>query len=118
MPVDYEIRDGVAWVRARGVLVDADLLVNGEQLAADPRYAQVTRDLFDASEVTSMELTGRGVQALAELLRSGPHQSTRVAIVTNSLLAFGMGRMYELLRHEIDVMVFEDREKALQWLLA
>jgi hypothetical protein len=118
MAVEYVIRDGVAWARAHGVLADVDFLEQVRRLVADPDYEAVDRDLFDASEVSALELTSQGVLAAAELLRAAPRPSTRVAIVTASPATFGMGRMYELLRAEIDVMVFRDRGEALTWLLA
>lgn len=118
MALEYKIEDGVAWARADGVLRDADLLEQVERLAADPAYEAVDRDLFDASDVTALELTRAGVRAAADLLRAAPRPSRRVAIVTGTVAAFGMGRMYELMREDIEVMVFTDRGEATRWLLA
>jgi hypothetical protein len=118
MTLEHKIEDGVAWVRAYGVLRDAEILEQVERLVADPAYEAVDRDLFDASEVTSLELTTAGVRAAADILRAAPRPSTRVAIVTGTIAAFGMGRMYELMREDIEVMVFTDRGDAAGWLLA
>ena len=118
MAVEYTIENGVSWARALGVLQDAELLEHVQKLAGDPEYEAVDRDLFDATEVTSFELTGRGVRSAADVMRAAPWPSTRLAIVAATAAAFGMGRMYELLRQDIEVMVFTDRAEATRWLLA
>jgi hypothetical protein len=118
VPIEYTIEDGVVWSHATGVLDDAGLLAHVRRLQADPRHAAEVPELFDCTTISALELTGAGVREVAALLRHDPElPRARVAVVVTGTAAFGMARMYGLLRDDIDVQIFSAREAATAWLL-
>jgi hypothetical protein len=118
VPIEYEIRDGLVQALASGVLDDATLVSYVERLLADPRYAPDLPVLFDSTQVAALELSGAGVRDATAVVRVSSEQPTaRVALVVSGSAAYGMARMYQLFR-DVEVSVFEDRERALAWLAA
>ena len=116
MPIEYAIRDGMVQAQASGVLEDATLVSYVERLLADPDYAPTLPVLFDATQVTALELSGAGVREASAVVREWPdHPVAKVALVVSGPAAYGMARMYSLLR-DVEVSVFEDRALALAWL--
>jgi hypothetical protein len=118
MPIEYTIRDGALRARASGVLDDEGLFEYVRRVIDDPTYDQVDADLFDARDVTGVKLTGEGVRKLATLIQSTKRSSSRVAVVASSPAMFGMARMFELLRPDVTVSVFQEMERAIAWLSA
>ena len=118
MPIDYAIRDGLLRGRASGVLDDETLLAYVHQVITDPAYDDAVGDLFDARPVTDMRLTAEGIRGVAALIRQTGRSSKKVAVVADSPAMFGMARMFELIRDDIDVAVFRDVDAALEWLRA
>jgi hypothetical protein len=116
MPIDYTIEDGLLLARASGVFDDATLLAYVQRVIDDARYAEAHGDLFDMRDVTSFELTPDGLRKIATMIRRTGLSSPHVAIVAGTLLSFGMARMFEMLRDDIEVKVFHEREPALAWL--
>ncbi|HVZ71084.1 MAG TPA: STAS/SEC14 domain-containing protein [Polyangia bacterium] len=104
--------------RAWGVLDDATLLAYIQRLIDDPAYDGAYADLFDTRDVTTLELTGDGLRTIATLIQKRQRSSPRVAIVADAPAMFGMARMFELLRDDIEVRVFRDDATALAWLRA
>lgn len=116
MPIEYAIRDGMVHALATGVLDDETLISYIERLFADPDYAPILPVLFDATQVAALELSGAGVRDASAVVREWrEHPSGRVALVVSGPAAYGMARMYGMLR-DTEVSVFEDRAPALAWL--
>lgn len=102
--------------RASGVLDDAILVAYVERLLADLRYSPDMPVLFDATQIAALELSGAGVREASATVRETPERPTaRVALVVSGPAAYGMARMYGMLR-DVEVAVFEEREIALSWL--
>ena len=116
VPIEYSIVDGMVRARATGALDDASLISYVERLLVDPLYTPQLPVLFDATAISSLELSGAGVRDASAAVRENPeHPIARVALVVSGPAAYGMARMYGLLR-DVEVAVFEDRELALAWL--
>jgi hypothetical protein len=118
VPIDYTIREGLLTGAASGVLDDATLLAYVRAVMADPAYETAVADLFDARAVTSVQLTAEGIRTIATIIRQSGRSSTRVAVVAESPTMFGMARMFEQLRDDIEVVVFRDPDAALEWVRA
>jgi hypothetical protein len=118
LPIDYAIRDGLLSARASGVLDDETLLAYVNTVIADPAYDAAAADLFDASAVTDVRLTAAGIQAIAAVIRQTGRSSTKVALVAAAPAMFGMARMFEMLRDDIEVAVFREVGAAREWLRA
>ena len=87
------------------------------------------RDLLDFNEVLNFsdvdlqKLTTQGLIQLTQVAFNIDHdrtQVTRIAIVVNSILAFGMARMYEIYRsfspkNKKKLRVFRELDEALTW---
>jgi hypothetical protein len=114
--IEYAIADDMVQAHVTGVLNDATLIAYIERLLRDPRYRPDMPVVFDATQVSALELSGAGVRDASAVVRELPEPPTaRVALVVSSRAAFGMARMYGLLR-DVEVSVFEDRDLALAWL--
>lgn len=117
MPIDYLISNGILQARASGRLDDESLLAYVRTVMVDPAYATASCDLFDMRGV-DLALTGGGIRTVTELIRASRLSSPKVAIVADAPAAYGMARMFEILRDDIEVRVFQDTDEALAWLQA
>ena len=123
MPITYEIDEvaGRVNVRFTGTVTDADLMSTFQRLYQDPRHRVGMSELTDCRPVERIEITGAGLQRLADatgalLDRAGT--GWKVAVVVPNDEVFGLGRMYELLREGSPeyVRVFRDLPPAERWL--
>lgn len=77
-------------------------------------------EIVDARDVTELLVTVEGQQQLAQkaAMRMDRLRGGRVAMVASSDLAYGMFRMWEMRREELDyeVRVFRSFEEALLWI--
>ena len=90
-----------------------------ERLLADPEFDPTYSQLMDFTHVTRIELTAADIQHLAVRNIFSP-DSRRALLVPNDL-AYGLGRMYEILRGaagERGIRVFRNLEDALDWVLS
>jgi hypothetical protein len=123
MPITNEI-DAAADrlnIRFTGTVTDADLMTTFQRLYQDPRHRVGMRELTDCRPVERVEITGAGLQRLADATSAWLDPSGtgwKVAVVVPNDEVFGLGRMYELLREGSpeNVRVFRDLVLAEQWL--
>jgi hypothetical protein len=115
--------DRIRTARYRGIVDDELLLDAYSGLISAPDFDPAMDDIVDLRDVSEFDITQDGmrrlVTMLAELDTLGLR--TRVAMVATTKLAFGMGRMYELLRGMVlnsseDIRVFREFDEALRWL--
>ena len=118
MPATFVIDHQQRLVRSKawGVLVDADLAASQKGLREDKQFDPSFRQIWDMSEVTDLQLTGRQVQMLAFTSPFAP--DAQRAVVVNSDVAYGMARMYALMgdRDPERFQIFRDLPSALRWL--
>ena len=107
---------GIVFSVFDGTTTDADVSAHQKALSADPAFEPGFSQLLDFRGVTSVRLTAAGVRAVAEAKNFGA--GSRRAIVVASNVAYGMARMFEILRDpEPDtVEVFRDLAEARRWL--
>jgi len=81
-------------------------------------------EVLNFSDVDLQKLTTQGLIQLTQVAFNIDHdrtQVTRIAIVVNSILAFGMARMYEIYRsfspkNKKKLRVFREINEALSWI--
>lgn len=122
MPASYRIDKQKRLVvsSAFGVLTLDDVLKHQQQLLKDRDFDPSFSQLVDLDEVTEVAMATDDVRRIAEKSIFVP--GTRRAVVAQkSDVAFGLSRMFEILRNlkgDQGVRVFRDREKALAWLFS
>ena len=123
MPITYDIDQAAARVNIRfaGTITDADLMSTFQRLYQDPRHRIGMSELTDCRPVERVEITGAGLQRLADATAAWLDTAGtgwKVAVVVPNDEVFGLGRMYELLREGSpeNVRVFRDIILAEQWL--
>lgn len=83
--------------------------------------ARPWREIVDGSQITDMAITPEGQRQLAILAAAYPAtlQGGRVAMVALTDITYGMFRMWEIQREELDytVHVFRNFEEAIAWLI-
>lgn len=103
---------------ASGVFTMADVLTHQEKLLKDPDFDPSFSHLIDLTHITKFDLEPKEVHSLAP--RSVFSPGSRRAIVANTDHAFGMSRMFEMLREGFGaqgIRVFRDLDDALEWVL-
>ena len=123
MPITYDIdeRAGRVHIVFSGVITDADLMSTFQRLYQDPRHRVGMGELTDCRPVERVEITGAGLQRLADATSAWldpAGTSWKVAVVVPNDEVFGLGRMYELMREGSpeNVRVFRDIALAEGWL--
>ncbi|MGB2592048.1 MAG: hypothetical protein WAJ96_15440 [Candidatus Acidiferrum sp.] len=121
MPAFYKIDKERRLVLSSGTgifnLEDARL--HQERLLADPDFDPSYAQLLDFTHTTQIDLTAADIHQLA--LRNIFSPNSRRAILVPNDLAYGLGRMYEILREasgERGIRIFRNLEDALDWVLS
>ena len=117
MPVTSYICPTHALVLTRvdGAMSIEGLQQNQEWLLNQPDFSPGFRQIFDMSGMDNLETEGDEVRGLPYIWDT----DSRRAIVATNDLAFGMARMYQLIRdteHEGRLGVFRSLEEALEWI--
>jgi len=104
-----------------GVVTDADLMEAYESLLGDPHYDPTLHDLLDMSGVERLEISADAIRELIKRYARVDELGirTKLAIVAPSDVAFGVGRMYEMLRGDDvpeEIRVFRESSQAGRWL--
>jgi hypothetical protein len=121
MPAFYNIDQERRLVisTASGVFTMSDALAHQQKLRADPDFDPSFSQLQDYTHITGMELTPDDIRRLAQNSVFSP--DSRRAILVTSDVAFGLARMFEVLREyagEKGIQVFRNLDDALDWVLA
>lgn len=119
VPIEIEIDEGRQRVSlwASGVLTDADVLETVSKLQAQPDAIHGFDLLADLSGTERFEVSTSAVRSLSmEGVVTG--DGSRRAIVAHSAVAYGVGRMYAMLRGDPlgKLAVFRTRAEAVAWL--
>jgi hypothetical protein len=102
-----------------GVLTMADALAYQDKLQQDPEFDPSFSQLLDFTHVTKVELETEDIRRLAQ--RSLFSTDSRRAILVSSDVAYGLARMFEVLRESLGekgIQVFRNLDEALDWVLA
>lgn len=113
--IDHEQR--LIWSKCWGVLSDEDLLNHHARLKADPDFNPSYSQLVDTTEVTTVTLTPKVVQQVAQNSTFAPESKRAFLVVKN--IIFGLARMFQVyvnVRGQNNIQVHRDRAKALAWL--
>ena len=113
MPAEYIIDTarGLVFSRGYGVITDDDLIAHVRSLAANPLFEGITRQFTDFSDVTEVHVTSDRLRQISGAANPFPMDSYR-AILAPTDVAFGMSRMFEMLRSGENLLVTRSREVA------
>ena len=102
--------------KAFGTLTDDDLLGHVRALRADARFHSRMFQIADFRDVVKLAISSVGVRQLGALNPWGA--GSRRAVVVTTDFAYGMARMYEMIREPSDdeLEIFRTLEKAVEWL--
>ncbi len=119
MPIHFSNDNGMVITTLAGRVTDDELI--GYYKGTDFSSAAFPwRELIDGSSVEEMAITPKGQWMLAAyvLSRSAELSGGKVAMVAGSEMMFGMFRMWEGQRSDMDyeVRVFHDLGFALRWI--
>ena len=121
MPANYVIdnQHGLVISTGSGVLTFAEALAHQNSLASDPRFRSEFNQLLDFTAVTDLEISTEQLRTLATRNFFAP--TVRRAMLVNSTAMYGVGRMLTTFRElrggKEEIAIFQDRNKALAWLL-
>jgi hypothetical protein len=104
---------------ASGVFSRADAVAHMEKLLKDPDFDPSYSQIADFTQVTKIDLTARDIHELAQ--RSIFSSHSRRAFIAPSDVAYGLGRMFGMLREnqsEMGIRVFRTLEDALDWVFS
>jgi predicted phosphoribosyltransferase len=119
MPVTYKIdkQQRLISSNAYGVVTREEILEHQRKLAADPDFSPTFSQIADFTRTTKLEIKAADVQVFAARNIFAP--TVRRAIVVTDGEAFGLARMFEILRDakgEQGNRVFIKLEDALKWI--
>ncbi len=120
MPFYYKIDKERRLVMSTGagVLTVANSLAHQDELLKDPDFDSSFFQLMDLTHVTKLEHTDEDVRRVAQ--RSVFSPNSRRAILVSADEAFGVVRMFQVLRESLGengIRVFRDLDDALEWVL-
>jgi hypothetical protein len=121
MPAFYKIdkKNRLVMTTGSGTLTMADSLGHQEKLRDDPEFDPSYAQLLDFSHVSKVELNSEDIRRIAKESIFSP-TSRRAILVTNDT-AYGLARMFEILREtagDTGIEVFRSLDEALDWVLA
>ena len=111
-----EAAGGYPWVKLEGHITTADILAAIDALSVEGVYASRCR-LWDFRGCT-VDLSSEELREIAEIGAARDQEPGRVAILADSDLIYGLGRMYEVVRSSpsSEYRAFRSESEALSWL--
>jgi hypothetical protein len=102
-----------------GTLSLADAKVHQQRLSKDPDFDPSFSQIADFTQFTQFDLSSEDIRQMAE--RSVFSAESRRAFIVPNDFAFGLGRMFQILRElagEKGIHVCRSLEEALDWVLS
>ena len=120
LTVRVDAETGIVHAEATGVLAMSELLTVLPELFASPDFQPGMAHLVDLTAAEDTTATADDLRAfVAEFQKEFDRiRTSRLAIVAENAVLFGMARMYETLAHPlpIPIRVLRDRDEAIVWL--
>ncbi len=120
MPIQFKTDGGVMYSILTGRVTDEELFSH-YNLPVFQKCSPPWIEIVDGREITDMAITPEGQNKLAAIAATKINQlrGGRVAMVASTDITYGMFRMWEVQRGDInyEVRVFREIEAALNWLL-
>jgi hypothetical protein len=121
----YEVDESRRLVSAvfEGELTDADLFEYLTDMLGSTAYGAGWHSFLDFTRVEAVGLTVAGVERMRDLppeMETRLHGARAVILAPPGSAAFGMARMYEMMRDNVpyQIAVLSDRDEAMEWLYA
>jgi hypothetical protein len=121
MPAFYKIDKGQRLVltTASDVFSFADALEHKDKLLKDPDFDPDYSQIINFSQITRIDITAEEINAFAQFNIFSPQ--SRRAIIAPGDVAYGMSRMFSVLREqygEKGIRVFRTLDEALEWVFS
>ena len=116
MSVKFEFQGNICYMTTRGKLSKADLDEYFQKMYEHPAFSQCTGILLQ--HLKSMYIPSTAdIKSVASGVRKsiGGFQG-KIAIVVDSPVKYGMGRMLEVMSRDPGIRVFRSEEEAREWL--
>lgn len=118
MPAFYKIdkERRLVLTTGSGVYTLADAVSHMDKLSKDPDFDPSFSQIVDFTQVTRIELSADEIRRLAQRTIFSPH--SRRAFIAADEVAFGVGRMFEILRGlegDKGIRIFRSLEETLDW---
>lgn len=116
MPYSYKIEDGIVFTEVTGEVTVEEQKEFSRTWLADP---DLPSPLLVCREGVLDPLTAKVVKDSAKFASTlGIPDGSRLAIVVDSDVAYGLSRVYEARTAELDfdIGIFRDRDEAIKWL--
>lgn len=119
MPITYTVLDDGTLVHTKvsGVLAEEDVLAHESALVNDPAVKPGFRELFDARQITGLEVTEETILEIARIDQENPAKMSRSksAVVTADEEAFRWQRLFNPAESKT-VIAFSNINTARTWL--
>jgi hypothetical protein len=120
----YDASTGIRVATYDGTIDDACLLGAYRALITSPAFVPDAHDLADLRGVARFAITPGGLRSLGQMMSGSggqppPPNSAGLAIVADTPIRYGIGRMYELMTQGYlpkKTRVFRIYDEALDWL--
>ncbi|HXJ06488.1 MAG TPA: hypothetical protein VNH65_15395 [Candidatus Acidoferrum sp.] len=121
MPTFYKVdkERKIILTTGTGVFNRGEALAHQARLLSDPDFDPNYSQLIDFMQITHFDLNAEDVRQMAHRNVFSP--DSRRAILVPNELAYGIGRMFEILREsagERGIRIFRKLEEALDWVLS
>ncbi len=116
----YDFENKFLVIAVKGQFPLAEFTDLMEAIAHSKEYPPDVPTLWDARLVDLSSFNTNTAMSIIEIRKRYPERgNAKQAIIVSSELAFGTGRMYEMLSGSMfeNIMVFRDYDKGIQWLL-
>jgi hypothetical protein len=119
MPVGYKIdkEHKLVMSTAYGAVTREDVLFHQQRLAADPDFNPTFSQLADFTRMAKFEISAADIASFAAKTLFAPQ--ARRAIIVPDVEAFGLARMFEILRDakgDSGIRVFLSVEEGFDWI--
>ncbi len=121
MPISYRFDKSlnVVFVKGRGKVSREQLVDLATKIVTDPELPPSRDKLIDCHETQPMGISTSALREVARIFSNGDAvRRCRIAMVANQDLAYGLFRMYQILRDESpsEFRVFRETREAEEWL--
>lgn len=115
MPIKYEFHGNVCYISTTGKYSKSDLDAYFQRMYKEPKFSNCSAILLHDHKSLYIPST-EDIRAVA----SGSRKSIggfegKIAVVAETTVKYGMGRMLEVISNDPDLRVFKTLEEAKEW---
>ena len=116
MPIEYEFQDRICYMTTRGKFSKVDVDEYFLKMYNDPAFSRCIGILLHDQKSVYIPST-EDIRSVASGLRKSIGDfNGKIAIVAETAVKYGMGRMLETMSSDEGIRVFKSQEEARTWL--